>query len=106
MSALTIRDEVHLAWRGILARAGCRPDMVDALVLELDQACEGHGGRLPRIVRPADPNSVALAPLPAPGDATAGLAAARAELQATRARLTPPETAPEALPPLPIPEES
>lgn len=81
MSALTIRDEVHLAWRGILARAGCRPDMVDALVLELDQACEGHGARLPRGVRPADPNAVALAPKPPPGDAAAGLEAARAHLR-------------------------
>lgn len=81
MTALTIRDEVHLAWRGILARAGCRPDMVDALVLELDQACDGHGARLPRGVRPQDPNAVALAPLPAPGDATAGAQAVRAALR-------------------------
>ena len=104
MSALTIRDEVHLAWRGILARAGCRPDMVDALVLELDQACEGHGARLPRGVRPADPNAVSLAPLPEPGDATTGAAYARAELQAARARNTPPQAPSEPIPPLPNPE--
>lgn len=79
MSAPLIRDEVHDAWRGILIRNGCQRDMVDALVLELDQACEGHGAPLPRRPRPEDPNAVALGPLPAPADpAVIEAAAARA----------------------------
>lgn len=101
MSAPVIRDEVHAAWRSILIRAGAREDTVDALILELDQACEGHGARLPRYPRPEDSNAVALAPLPEPGDATAGAAAARAALQAARARRPAPDDRTEPLPPLP-----
>ena len=84
MSPPTIRDEVLAAWRQILLRANCRGDLVDALVLELAQACEGHGQPLLRIPRPEDPNAVALGPKPPPGDYARGLEAARAQLRPPR----------------------
>lgn len=81
VSPPTIRDEILAAWRSILVRAGARQDSVDALVLELEVACEGRTVRLPRRQRLDDPNAAALAPPPAPGDAAAGLEAARAALR-------------------------
>lgn len=81
MSHPTIRDEVVAAWRGILLRANCRDSLVDALVLELEQAAAGRGVHLPRRPRIDDPNAIALAPKPAPGDAAAGLEAARSQIR-------------------------
>ena len=83
MSPPTIRDEVLAAWRRILLGENADPHTVDVLVLRLEQACEGHGARLPRRPRAEDPNAVALAPLPAPGNYPAGATAARRAHRAT-----------------------
>lgn len=84
VSPPTIRDEIVGAWRKILTAEGAHPDTVDVLVLKLEQACEGHGAKLPRRPRVEDSNAVALGPKPAPADPTvaeAAAAAARASLR-------------------------
>lgn len=84
VSPPTIRDEIVTAWRKILIAKGAHPNTVDVLVLELEQACEGHGAKLPRRPRMDDPNALALGPMPPPADPTvaeAAAAAARASLR-------------------------
>lgn len=103
MSPQTIRDEVLLAWRHILTRAGIHPSELDHLVLELEQAAANRGARLPGRPRVEDPNAAALVKPPRDAWRTADV---HADYQAARASLRapePPAPAPttDHLPPLP-----
>lgn len=101
MSAETIRDRALRKMSDYVATEGISPSHADTVALGIERILEALGVRLPNRPPIEDPNAVALAPLPEPGDATAGATAARAALQAARDRRPPPDDRPEPLPPLP-----
>lgn len=82
MTARTIRDEVLHAWAEYFIREGCARPVANTLALTVERIMIGHGAPgLPNRPRPENSNAVALADRPVPGDATAGAAAVRAQLQ-------------------------
>jgi hypothetical protein len=79
MSARDVRDEILAAWENILDRHTALGSSTHAVVLELAAAAENRGVRLTAPTHRDDPAADWRAPVE-PGDAAAGLAAARSAL--------------------------
>jgi hypothetical protein len=88
--ARTVRPDILAAWASYLIHNGCATDIADALALGLEQVALGHGVSIDRL-RPANDPAADWQASPDRGDFDAGIAAARAALEANRSDTKDPE---------------
>lgn len=88
--ARSVRPDILAAWASYLIRNGCAADVADALALGLEQVALGHGVSIDRLRPGGDPAADWQASRDR-GDYDAGIAAARAALEANRNEPKDPE---------------